>query len=115
MGTRIFVVTLLFLGFITQVQSYDVVDRYKLLSDKFQTERMMRPIGHDFFLDLTAGLNTNLLDIIDDAKDVANTAGSTTDKVNAAQTFLQQYNNSEQTIDVNLGLGFLCLASRQEE
>lgn len=85
---------------------YDVVDRYKLLSDKFQTERMLRPIGHDFFLDLTPALNTNLLDVIDDAEAAADTAGGTTAKVAAAQDFLNKYNNTEQTIDVNVGLGF---------
>lgn len=84
----------------TQAHAYNVVDRYKLIDDKLKTEQMLRPIGHDFFLDIGASLNKNVKDVIDDIK-VASKAATVT----AATDALVKYDKTEQTIKVNVGLG----------
>ena len=53
---------------------YDVVERFKLLHDKFDTYRMLSPIGHDFHLDLFALTNKDVMDFVDDADEAANNA-----------------------------------------
>ena len=87
----------------TNVLSYDVVDRFKLIDDKLKTEQMLRPIGHDFFLDFGAALNKNATDVVTDISDAGKVAG---DKVAAAQAVLLKYDKTEQTIKLNIALGF---------
>lgn len=88
--------------FATNAFSYDVVNRYKLIDDKLKTEQMLRPIGHDFFLDIGAAANKDVKTFVTDLKD----AGSATDKVTAAQNLLTKYDKTEQTVKINVGLGF---------
>lgn len=91
----------------TQTYSYDVVDRFKLIDDKLQTERMMDPIGHDFFLDLGASLNKNAKDFVSDVKDAANyPSADATAKLNNAQRVLLKYDKTEQTVKIHGALGF---------
>lgn len=87
---------------------YDVINRYRILQDRFKTEEMLRPLGHDFLIDLNLTLNKNITTVIKDAKDVSKTSGSDTEKLNAATAFLEKYNNTEQTArgKVNLGIPF---------
>ncbi len=85
--------------------SYDLLKRYTLMEDRFQTEEMLRPFGHDFLLDTSIWLNTNLQDVVDEAEKAAKTTGDTTAKVNAATLFLQKYNNTEQNARVSINLG----------
>ena len=78
--------------------AYDALDRYSLLEDKFKTEEMLRPFGHDFLFDVTVHANKNLLDFVDDISD----AGST---VNEVGEVLMQYDRTEQTVHANLNIG----------
>lgn len=89
----------------TQAFSYDVVDRYKLIDDKLKTEQMLRPFGHDFFLDVGAALNKNVTDFVDDIKKANDFQGSDADKLANAQTILAKYDKTEQTIKFNVALG----------
>ncbi|MBP9681257.1 MAG: hypothetical protein KBD76_07620 [Bacteriovorax sp.] len=89
----------------TSAISYDVVDRYKLIDDKIKTEQMLRPIGHDFFLDIGATINKNITSVIKDISDASKT-GTSTDKLTAAQNLLAKYDKTEQTIKLNVALGF---------
>lgn len=89
----------------TQAFSYDVVDRYKLIDDKLKTEQMLRPFGHDFFLDVGAALNKNVTDFVDDIKKANDFQGSDADKLFNAQTILAKYDKTEQTIKFNVALG----------
>ncbi|MBC7458642.1 MAG: hypothetical protein H7235_10205 [Bdellovibrionaceae bacterium] len=95
------------LATISNAFSYDVVDRYKLIDDKLKTEQMLRPIGHDFFLDIGAALNMNARDFIDDIKkanDFSNADAAA--KLANAQSVLAKYDKTEQTVKINLALGF---------
>lgn len=88
----------------TQTLSYDVVDRYKLLEDKFKTEEMLRPYGHDFLFDISAYANKNLLDLVDDV-DSVDDAGDTNAQLNEANRVLEKYDKSEQTLRLNAQFG----------
>jgi len=81
-------------------QAYNVVDRFKMIDDKLKTETMLRPIGHDFIFDISAALNSDAQTFVSDISD-ASKAGTLT----AAQNVLNKYNNTEQTIKLNLNLG----------
>jgi hypothetical protein len=88
------------------VFSYDVTDRFKLVDDKLKTEQMLRPIGHDFFLDIGATLNKNLPDAIKDISDAGKVQGDSTAKLAEAQRILTKYEKTEQTVKINVALGF---------
>lgn len=90
---------------LTAVHSYDVVDRYKIIDDKLKTEAMLRPIGHDFFLDIGASMNKNLTDVIKDVKDASKGKGTDAEKLAEANRVLAKYDQTEQTLKVNIALG----------
>lgn len=93
-------------AFLAKAQAaYDVKERAITLDDRFKTEELLRPYGHDFIIDITAGLNTNALDFYNDAKDVSKTQGSDSEKLAAGQAFLRKYRDTEQTIRFGLNLG----------
>jgi hypothetical protein len=81
--------------------AYNVVDRYTLLDDKIKTEQMLRPFGHDFFLDLGLAMNKNAKTFVKDLSD----AGKAADKTTAAQNVLTKYDKTEQMIKINFALG----------
>jgi len=85
---------------------YDVIERFTFLEDKFKTQDMLNPVGHDFFLELGAGLNTNLTDVLDEGGDVSKTTGSSAVKLAAAQAFLRKYDKTEQSVRAKVGFGF---------
>lgn len=89
----------------TNVFSYDVVDRFKLIDDKLKTEQMLRPFGHDFFFDVGAALNKNAKDVVSDISDATTFTGTDLQKVENAQTILTKYDKTEQTIKINVALG----------
>ena len=91
---------------LSQAQAYDVVKRYKLIDDKLKTEAMLRPIGHDFFIDLSVAMNKNLTDVIDEVKKVNDFQGDSIAKVDEANRVLTKYDKTEQTVKINVGLGF---------
>lgn len=90
----------------SQAFSYDVVDRYKIIDDKLKTEQMLRPFGHDFFLDIGAAMNKNLTDVVKDISDAGKVPGDATAKLTEAQRILTKYEKTEQTVKVNVALGF---------
>lgn len=93
-------------AFLAKAQAaYDVKERAITLDDRFKTEELLRPYGHDFIIDITAGLNTNALDFYNDANDVSKTQGSDSEKLAAGQAFLRKYRDTEQTIRFGLNLG----------
>ena len=94
------------LAFATSAFSYDVVNRYKLIDDKLKTEQMLRPLGHDFFLDLGASLNKNVTEFVDDIKKASAFQGTSPEKLANAQTVLAKYDKTEQTVKINVALGF---------
>lgn len=87
-------------------EKYDVVKRFKILDDKLKTERMLTPIGHDFFLDINATLNTNITDFVDDVKKAGDFQGTNQQKIDNANEILEKYNDTEQTLKLNANLGF---------
>ncbi|MFA6237495.1 MAG: hypothetical protein WC635_09235 [Bacteriovorax sp.] len=98
-------VTSLLALFASNAISYDVVDRYKLIDDKLKTEQMLRPYGHDFFLDVGAALNKNVTDFVDDVKKANDFQGSDAAKLANAQAVLAKYDKTEQTVKLNVALG----------
>lgn len=88
---------------LTTAQAYDVVNRFKLIDDKLKTEQMLRPLGHDFFLDVGVALNKNVTTLVKDISDAGKGSG---DKLAAAQAVLVKYDKTEQTLKLNIALGF---------
>ncbi len=87
------------------VSAYDVTNRFKLIDDKLKTEQMLRPIGHDFFLDLSASMNKNITDVIDDVDTATKFQGTTSAKLIEAQRIISKYEKTEQTVKINVALG----------
>jgi len=85
---------------ILSANAYDVTDRFKILDDKFKTDSMLRPIGHDFFFDINLAANTNVTSLIDDV-DKATKAGT----LQSAVDVLQKYEKTEQALKIGIGLG----------
>ena len=90
----------------TAVKAYDVVERYKIIDDKLKTERMLNPIGHDFFFNVGASMNKNLTDVIDDVEKASNFNGTDQQKIDEANRVLTKYDKTEQSVKINVGLGF---------
>jgi len=90
----------------SSAHAYDVVERYKIIDDKLKTEAMLRPIGHDFFLDVSASMNKNLTDVIDDVEKASKYQGTEQEKMDEANRVLTKYDKTEQTVKINIGLGF---------
>lgn len=86
---------------LSSAHAYDVVERYKIIDDKLKTEAMLRPIGHDFFLDITAAMNKNITDVVDEVE-----KASKAKDINEANKVLTKYDKTEQTVKINIGLGF---------
>lgn len=74
----------------------DELWRFRNIEDRLRIEENFRPLGHDFLLDISAALSTEIMDIVDDAEKAADTPGSTSAKVTAAQDFLRKYDKTEQ-------------------
>jgi hypothetical protein len=86
--------------------AYDVTERFKLSEDRFKTEEMLRPFGHDFIFDVNAWANKNLTDLLDDIDDVSSQSGTDLDRINAAGDLLEKYRDTEQTVRISVNLGF---------
>lgn len=98
-------ITFLLIGvaFVAEAQAYNIVDRFQLLEDKFRTQEMLRPLEHDFIIDITALANTDVMDFVDEADAVSKGEEST--QLSRAQAFLRQYDKTEQNLRVGLNLG----------
>lgn len=91
--------------FLAESQAADSVKRYTLLEDKFRTVEMLRAPGHDFLIDISAWLNADATEMIDEAEKVSKTAGTSNDKLNASTAFLNKYDKTEQTLRLNMNFG----------
>lgn len=87
------------------LSAYDVVERYKIIDDKLKTEAILRPIDHDFIFDLSASMNKNLMDVMDDVDNTTKFQGTSAQKLAEAQRILTKYNKTEQTVKINAVLG----------
>lgn len=85
--------------------AYDVVDRFKIIDDKLKTEQMLRPMGHDFLIDISAAMNTNITDVIDDIDQATKFQGTDLQKLAEANRILTKYEKTEQTVKINIALG----------
>ena len=90
---------------VAEAQAYQILDRFQLLEDKFRTHEMLRPLDHDFIFDVSALANTDVLDFVDEAGDVADFQGTDDEKLAKAQVFLRQYDKTEQNLRIGLNLG----------
>ena len=96
---------LLFIAPLLSANSYNIVERFQILEDKFRTQELLRPYGHDFYLDIHALANTDVMDFLGDVEDVADFQGSEADTLANAQSFLRSYDRTEQNLRLNIGLG----------
>lgn len=88
------------------VLSYEIVDRAKLIDDRFKTQEMMRPFGHNFYLDINAAATTEIADLIDDADKIGDiNTGDTQDDLDQANTILEKYYDKEQVLRARFGFG----------
>ena len=67
---------------------------------------MLNPIGHDFFFDVGASMNKNITDVIDDVEKASKFQGTDQQKLDEANRILTKYDKTEQTVKINVGLGF---------
>lgn len=89
------------------ILAYDIVERAKLVDDRFKTLEMMNPIGHDFFININANLTQDITELQSDASkiDKIDKTQSTTNQITEANTVLEKYYDKEQVIRANFGLG----------
>jgi hypothetical protein len=86
--------------------AYDVVNRYRLVDDKLKTEQLLRPYGHDFLLGIGAAANKNVTDFIDDIDKATKFEGTDAEQIANAQAVLAKWDETEQTVKINVALGF---------
>lgn len=89
------------------VLSYDIVDRSKLVDDRFKTMEITRPIGHDFFINIHGHFASDIMDLQDDADELDKIDDSNTSQaIEDVNNVLEKYYDKEQIIRANIGLGF---------
>ncbi|MEK6626756.1 MAG: hypothetical protein AABY86_17445, partial [Bdellovibrionota bacterium] len=97
---------LIFFGlFATQVHAYDLIKRMKLMDDRFKTQDMLRPYGHDFLLDVTAAANSDTPSLLDDVDKIGSLTGTTQEQVNQADAILSKHYNTEKYLRARVALG----------
>ena len=87
------------------VLSYDIVNRAKLIDDRFKTMEMLRPFGHNFYLDINGAVTTDALDLKDDADKIGKLEGTTDNQIKEANQILEKYYDKEQVIRARFGFG----------
>jgi len=95
--------------FIHPVQAaYDIVKRARLIEDKYKTQGMMRPFGHDFIFEPVRGqLSIETLDLVDDVDKIGklSSEGKTTQQqVDEADVLLTPYYDKENVLNYGLTL-----------
>ena len=76
---------------------YDVLKRFRLMEDKFQTQEFLREPGHDFLIDMSVYANTDLMEVVGDVSDA--------EDENEAIEVLNDYADTEQNLRVNVEVG----------
>lgn len=91
----------------SRLMAYDIVERTKLIDDRWKTMEMLRPYGHDFYFDFSAGLTTDAMNLADDAQKIGDIEDGTVEQqIEQANTILAPYYDKEQVLRARLGLGF---------
>ncbi len=84
--------------------TYNIQDRFELINDRFSTDEMLNPPGHDFLLELNAAASPKLKKMVDDGKKVSKD-GTEDEKTAKANAFLNKYVDSEQSVKIGTQLG----------
>lgn len=86
--------------------SYDIVDRAKLIDDRFKTQEMLRPYGHDFYLNINGAITTDAMDLVDDAERIGDiNSGNVSDDLDQANEILEKYYDKEQVLRAKVDFG----------
>ena len=80
--------------------AYDIQDRFELINDRFSTDEMLNPSGHDFLLEVNGAFSAKLLDVVDDGDKV-----SKKDDEDKALEYLNKYKDNEYTVKIGTQLG----------
>lgn len=80
---------------------YNVLDRFRLMEDKFQTQEFLREAGHDFLIDMSVYANADVMELASDVSDASDSA----DPDQAAAEVLSAYADTEQNLRVNVEVG----------
>lgn len=107
MGTWKSLVALSLLGLISvNATAYNIVDRAKLIDDRFKTQEMLRPLGHDFIIDFSGAMTTDVMDLKDDADKIGEIdSGNIDDDIAKANTILEKFYDKEQVLRAKLDFG----------
>jgi hypothetical protein len=89
------------------VLAYNIVERATLVDDRFKALELTRPIGHDFYFNVSGYISPDTLDMQDtfDEIDKIDT-GNDAQNITEASNLLEKYYDKEQIVRANLGLGF---------
>ena len=101
----VFFCTLLALISSLQAREEDIIDRFQLLDDKFRTEELLVPFGHNFIFDISVTANKNLFDVIDEGEKLSKKKSSNAEKLREAQDFLKKHSDSEQFVRATFNIG----------
>lgn len=86
--------------------SYDIVDRAKLIDDRFKTQEMLRPYGHDFYLNINGAITTDAMDLVDDAERIGDiNSGNVSNDLAEANEILEKYYDKEQVLRAKVDFG----------
>jgi len=66
---------------------------------------MLRPFGHNFYLDINGAVTTDALDLKDDADKIGKLEGTTDNQIKEANQILEKYYDKEQVIRARFGFG----------
>lgn len=107
MGTWKSLVTLSLLGLMSvNAGAYDIVKRAKLIDDRFKTQEMLRPYGHDFIIDISGAMTTEVMDLKDDADKIGDIdSGNIDNDIAEANRILEKYYDKEQVLRAKFDFG----------
>ena len=90
------------------VSAYDIVKRTRLIDDKWKTQEMLRPFGHDFLFDVGAQVTPDTQDLMDDVDKISGLDKnlSQTEMVNQSTALLSKYYNKENALRFGINAGF---------
>ncbi|MCB9061667.1 MAG: hypothetical protein H6622_09115 [Halobacteriovoraceae bacterium] len=80
-----------------EIEENDFINRFKQVEDKLLTDELFRPLGHAFYLDFGATINSEVLDLVDEADTVTD--------LTSATNFLNKYDKTEHILRINARLG----------
>ncbi|WP_417336642.1 hypothetical protein [Halobacteriovorax marinus] len=85
---------------------YDIVDRAKLIDDRFKTQEMLRPYGHDFYLNINGAVTADAMDLKDDADKIGDIdSGDVSNDLDQANQILEKYYDKEQVLRAKIDFG----------